>query len=1094
MSFISFGIRKPVASNLVMLTIIGAGLLFGLQLRREFFPEVRPNQVLILAPYPGASPDEIEDALAIKIEDRVRDLRDIKEINTTITEGAASIMIEFEPGIDIDTAVARVKREIDALEDLPERSEQITVDDFEPLLPVISLTVYGDADERTMKDVIKNMRDDLRLLPGMGDIVISGVRTDEISVEVQHEQMIQHGVSLPAVAQRVREAMAESPGGAIRTPSSVVPVRTIGADDRVDEVRQIVAKSDRAGRSVRLGEIATVSAGFADVDLRTRLGNQPAVSLTAYAKGKEDVPYIASLVKAYAAGRERSEFTPSVVERIRVGMVEGRGDGELPARVQAYETGLTQPPLSGLQLITHNNLARLVSQRLELLSRNATWGLALVFATLLLLLAPRVAIWVTMGLFISVLGTLAVMYALDISLNFLTMFGLIIVLGLLVDDAIIVAENISARHEAGEPALSAAEAGAKQVAWPVVATVLTSIAAFFPLRFIEGRLGDMLGALPVVVACALGVSLLESLFILPSHMGHSLLKADRRGSNPRRWLKWFEHKRLALFERILTPGYMWFIRRCLGAKYLTLALAVAIVIFSAGMIAGGRVPFTFMTSADSEIVVANLSMPVGTAFARTDEAARRIEAAVLTAEEVNVLYTIVGATADVEGEASIAQSHRAQFFIELKPIEERDRRSEEVIDTIRAEIGEAPGVKSLRFEELQGGVSGPDVTLTVTGDALASILPVVERVKSVLRDYEGVFGIADDSDAGQRELQFRLRPGADQLGLTVALVAEQVRAAVYGLEAHTFAGDREDVDVRVMLDEEHRRSLAAIESMYIFTPSGQAVPLREVVHIEEARSYASVRRLDSRRAVTVTADVENAVIGTEDLMAALTPRLREVEQSVLGVNILPRGRQKEVADSMSSLPLGMLVAITIIYVILAWLFASYTKPLIVLCAVPFATVGAIWGHFILGFDVTILSLIGFVALTGIVVNDSLILMQFYGEERAAGSLPRDALLAAGRARLRAILLTTMTTVLGLSPLMLEQSFQARFLIPMAITISFGLIAATMVTLVVLPCLVLAGHDVRHVGMRLWYGRNPAQREHKMMIHAASPSTGEAPIS
>lgn len=1082
MSLPRFGVRRPVAANLVMFAIVGAGVIFGSGLRREFFPETRPNEVLVTAPYPGASPDEVEDSLAIKIEDKVADLRDVKEINTTVVEGAATVRIEFEPGVDIDDAVARVKRAVDELQDLPERSERIVVTEFEPNIPVINLTIFGEASERTLKTIAQEARDDLRTLPGMGDVFLTGVRGDEISVEVREEALLEHGVSLVEVARRVTEAMSDIPGGAVRQPTSIVSLRTEGAEEESHPIRGIPVAASPGGRVVTLGEVARVSEGFVDADVRTRFDGARSMGVVCYATGDQDVIQIADMVKAYVAGRKREAMDLSLREQGAVG--EERS--ALPARLLAYRLGASREALPGVDMRTHNDLARFVRQRLELLSRNALWGGVLVFLTLLVLLAPRVALWVTVGLIVSLMGTLAVMRLADISLNFLTMFGLIIVLGLLVDDAIVVAENISAKHEAGLPPLEAAVSGAGQVSWPVVATVLTTICAFMPLRLIEGRIGDLMGALPVVVACALGVSLLESLLILPAHMAHSLKSADRRAQRRRRRrgasadraerarrAPWRER----VFHDTLLPRYGRALEWCLERRYLTVAAATGLVFVSVGMVVGGRVPFTFLVSADAELVTAEVRMPVGTPLNRTDEVVSRIEAVARAMPETDSVLAIVGAVQDVESTAGAQQTHLGQLFIELKPVEERERRSDQVIDAMRAELGEIPGVKRLRFEEVQGGPAGPAITLTAVGRRPEAIAAVVEEIKHELARFEGVYGIADDADAGQRELRIRLREGAAELGFTTAGLAQQIRGAVFGIEAHTFAGDREDVDVRVMLDTRTRRSLAALEGMFVFTPSGRSVPLAEVAEITEGEGYATLRRLNRERAVTVTADVNRSVANPEEITAELLPIVRRLADETPGVRVLARGRQEDLADSFRSLPIGMLAAVGMIYVILAWLFSSYTQPLIVLTAIPFALIGVVWSHLALGFDMTILSLIGFVALTGIVVNDSLILMEFFNHKREEGMPLRQALVASGQARFRAILLTTMTTFLGLSPLMAEQSFQARFLIPMAITISFGLLSATVVILLVLPCLMLIGADIRRGAQWVWHaGRPPAAAE------------------
>ncbi len=1086
MSLAAFGVRKPVVANLVMFAIIGAGVVFGLSLRREFFPESEARQIVINAPYPGASPDEVERTLAIKIEDAVADLDDIKELTSSVSEGIASITIEFRDGVDINEMLFEVKREMDALQDLPEESERIVVDKFEPNLPVCVLSIYGNADERTMKEAIQQIRDDLETLPGMGDITISGVRTDEVTVEVPERELLKHGLSLPAISDAISQAMRELPAGSVRSESLNTAIRTMGVEDRVDSIRSIIIKAGN-GQSLRLGDIAQVRAGFADVDLRTRLNGEPSVSLTVFKVGSQDAVEMADMVKAYKLGREvaagRAEpITLTPLEFIRAKFRPQEDTTPPSDRIAAYELGLsrTTPPPGELAITT--DLARFIVGRLDLLTRNALAGGVLVLLVLVLFLNLRVAFWTAVGLGVSLLGTLAAMSLLGYTLNLLTMFGLIIVVGLLVDDAIVVAENITRRYEEGDDPDTAAVDGTNQVNWPVVATIVTTICAFLPLALIEGQIGDLLGSLPVVVACALIVSLAEALFILPVHMAHSLHK-HRRASGAQdngviaRAEAVADRYRTRFFSGLLIPLYTSTVRILLRARYLTVTCALSSLILCFGLVAGGIVESTFLESSDAETVNIELQMPIGTPASRTDEYVKRIERAAVAQDEVSAVFAQVGAVNSIDGGSeSSQQSHIAQAILELKPVEQRDRSSEQVINAIREQIGELPGIKSLRIEELSGGPGGPPITLTVTGENPARMMPVVDAIKSALADYDGVRDIADNSDSGRRELQITLKDTGRELGFTQTSLGQQIRGAVFGLEAYTFAGVREDVDVRVMLPEDSRRSLAAIEQMRVFSPVGIAVPLQEIAELRDTDGYATIRRLNRARAISVTAEVNRALVNPEQLIADLRPRLRELENANPGIRILERGRQQDNAESLASLPIGMLVAIGLIYFTLAWLFGSYVQPFIVLSAVPFAAIGMILGHLVLGFTMTILSFIGFIALSGIVVNDSLIYMSFYNRLRDSGMHIEDACVETGRARLRAILLTTVTTVLGLLPLLLEQSFQARFLIPMAITIAGGLVSATLIILVALPCLLMIFDDIRRFVRWAWSGgREPLAR-------------------
>ncbi len=1080
MSLTSFGVRKPVLVNLYVFGLIMGGLFFGSGIRREFFPEVNPTEVIVAAPYPGASPDEVERSLATKIEDRLADLRDIEEMTTVVTEGLASVRIEFEDGVDIDAKVAEVKREVDALQDLPDRVERIIVTKFEPNIPVIILNLHGDIPERVLKEEIQRIRNDLTRMPGMGTIQLSGARTDEIAVEVRPGALVEHGLSLPRVTDRVRQAMIEVPGGSVRGSGASQSVRTMGADERADAVRDIIVKAGADGAAIRVGDIATVTEGFVDADLFTRFNGRPSVGLTVFKVGDGDAIDMADMVKAYVAGRKGEPIRPTLIERLK--MMGGPADGPpVSARLAAYETGRSRgaPPA---EITLASDLSRFISQRLQLLARNAGTGAFFVFVTLMLLLNWRSSFWVTLGLFVAVMGTLILMRLSGITLNLLTMFGLILVVGMLVDDGIVIAENISTKHDAGEPAGEAAIHGTSQIAWPVVATIVTTVFAFLPLMLLKGRIGDLLGALPLVVVCALSVSLIEALFSLPKHMSKSLARSDERRARggAGRFTKIeerFDAARDRFFARWVLGPYRAASRATLERPWLTLSATVGVLMVSLGMVAGGRLPFVFFDSDDTETLLVDLRMPVGTPVERTDAIIRKLEEAALEQPEVKSVFAMAGATADLEGAPAQSQGHRGQLFIELTPVEVRQANGERTGDSIKVAIrtraGVLPGVKSLKIEGVEGGPGGPAISLAVLADDARAADPVIAALKERLGSYEGVYDVADDADAGSRELRLTPRPGASELGFTTESVALQVRGAVHGLEAHTFPGEREDVDVRVRYPEAERRSLAAIESMYLFTPDGRPVPLGEVVKVEETTGYATVRRLDRRRAVTVTAEVDDSIIRSpEEVTASLAPEIDRIRAEHPEVRIVARGRQQDLADSFSTLPIGMAVALALNYIVLAWLFQSYAQPLLVMTAIPLAIVGMIWGHIIMGYSLTFLSLIGFVALSGVVVNNSIVYMDFYNARRRAGLGALQAAYESGAARIRPILLTTITTTAGLGPLVLETSFQAKVLIPMAITICFGLMFSAVLVLLALPCLLVALDQTKRGLGAAWTGRLP----------------------
>ena len=1093
MSIARFGVRKHVVANLVMIALIGAGLIFGTSLRREFFPYIESRIVSITAPYPGAAPDEIEEALAVKIEDAVTDLDGVKELNTTVREGMCSVLVEFREGFDIDQASIDVQREVDALMDLPEDVENIVVDKVEQNLPAIIVALYSQTDERTMKDFIERTRDDLLSIKGITEIAIGGTRTDEIRVEVDPARALEHELSLVAISDRIRAAMIELPGGSVRTGTSTISVRSVGVEERADEIREIPLKGVGGG-VIRVSDVAAVTEGFTDTDLRARYEGEPTVTATVIRVGDQDIISLAEKVKAYVAGRNGEPLGLTWREKIMSALAGPDADpGALSERIRAHRLGAeraAEAPPPGT-LMTTTELSRFVEGRLDLLTRNAAIGGALVFLVLVLLLNWRISLWVALGLAVSLLGALAMMSWVNVSLNLLSMFGLIIVIGIIVDDAIVVAENITAHHESGKSAFEAAIDGADQVTWPVVATVLTTISAFLPLALLDGQIGDFMRVLPIIVGVSLAISLVEALFILPSHMGTSFRGVEKRRERGRtrrrggvialmgRLEARYDRARDRIINHRIIPAYGRFIDLSMRFRYITLACVVAALVVSVGMVASGRLEFVFFEEDDAETVNIDITMPIGTPVERTDEVVRRFERVAMDQPQVQSTFAQAGAQSDLQGRmGATVSTHVGQLILELQPAERRDVKSSRLIERIRDLVGEIPDAKSIRMAGQSGGPGGTDLNYTVTADRPERLDRAVRIIKSTMDEYDAVYGIADDSDKGQREVRFTLRDGAAELGFTRANLGRQIQGMVFGLEAFTFAGNREDVDVRVMSPERVRRSLASIENQFVYTPGGTPVPLTEVALIEESRAYATIRRVDRRRAVAVQADVDRELGNPDTIAAEIKPVIAERIERIPGVELLERGRQQDLQESMSSLPIGLLAASGMIYVILAWLFSSFTQPLIVMSAIPFALVGMIWGHLVLGFSLTFLSLIGFVALAGVVVNDSLIFMQFFNERRAEGMSVHDAGVGAGRARFRAIMLTTITTVFGLLPMMLERSFQAQFLIPMAITIACGLISATVIILVILPCLLKILDDVVHLIRVLWTGdpaiprRNP----------------------
>ncbi|MFQ5462185.1 MAG: efflux RND transporter permease subunit [Phycisphaerae bacterium] len=1060
-----FSVKNPVLVNLFMVTILAGGAYSGATIVREMFPESRPNRVMVLTAYPGASPSEVEKGITLRIEETVKDVDGVEKLTSSASEGVSTIIIELESSYhDIDQAVTDVKAAIDTIptEDFPTEAEQTAVSKLDPKLPVISIALFGELDSRRLKTLGEDLREEVMLLPGISNVVLSGTRRDEISIEVRPERLVRYGLSFMDVAGAIAESNLDVPGGQLRTSGSNVSVRTLGEKDRGEELYDIVLRSDPTGRVVRLADVATIVDGFEDIDVLGRFNGAPAVNITVYKTPEQDAIGIAKTVRAMVAGKQGTQLHREWTD-ILLARVTGRD-----TLTGVYEDARRNPFPPGVNVDVHTDLSRFVEGRLDLLTRNGLWGLLLVALSLLVFLHWRVAFWVMMGLVLAVMGALLCMQFLGHTLNLITMFGLIIVLGLLVDDAIIVSEHVFTKWEAGVEPHQAAIDGTEEVTWPVVAAILTTVVAFLPLMFIEGQLGSWLGTLPVIVCIALTVSLIEALTILPSHLAHGLKPTGppvkpRGRSALRDVIARIRRVEQDFVQRRLRRTYTRLLTTTTQYRYVTIAGLMSVLIVVFGLLGGGFVQQVFIQKVDSETLVARLRMEVGTPVAQTATAVEAIEKAAMDLPELRSVYSLIGIEVSDDAIVSPPQSHLAQVFIELTPSEQRRRNSDKILADLRAATDAIEGVEKLNYTSLQGGPGGAPVHLEIGGDDVAELSEVADEIKSMLADYEGVFDVLDDFEAGRREVQIELFYSARALGLTTASLATQVRAAFYGFEARKVQRGREDVKIMVRYPAESRRRIYDIETMRIATPSGALVPFTEVARLAEGTGFSTIHRKNQRRTVTVTADVDDAVVTPDEIIASLMERFPSIYKRHPGVKLEFGGQKLETKKAFGSIKSIAVIAVLLIYVILAGLFKSYIQPLIVLSVVPYGIIGVVLGHLVMGYPMTIMSSIGTVALTGIVVNDSMLVVTFINRAIASGVPPMEAAIQGGTSRLRAILLTSATTVLGVAPLLLERSFQAEFLIPMGIAISAGLIFATVLTLIAVPGLYLIVLDLRSLG-------------------------------
>lgn len=1092
MSLPGFSVRNSVLVNCMMLVILAGGGIFAITLTREFFPESRPDRVMVSMIYPGVQPTEIEKAVTIKVEEALRDVDGVEKVESTVSEGVSTTIVTLFNDIDdVDVVVQDLKAEIDAIPDLPRDVESTNIRKLKPRLPVIGVAVYGQGDEAALKRAARDLRDDLLRIPGITDVDLVGVRDDEISVEVRPDRLYEFDVTFEEVAAAVRQTNIDVSGGTLKGERSTITLRTLGEQLRGVDLEEIVVRTNADGRQIRVRDVARVADGFVDVDVENWFNGQRSVNCMVFKTGDQDILQISESVKAYVAGKRNEPFDPVGWNAAwespwywRPFALVGTGAVRAvnlmvgkPDPVKIYEDSRQAPFAHEFRLGVHTDLARFLSGRIDLMVRNGTSGLILVAVSLLLFLNWRVAMWTALGIPVSFLGTFALMWMMGVSINLISLFGLIIVLGIIVDDAIVIGENIYRHVQEGMPPRQAAIHGAEEVMWPVIVAVTTTIGAFFPLMFLGGQMGEFFSQLPLVIMAALSVSLLEALVILPAHLMHLPAKAPPGVETSRL----HETSRQRFFRRLAAIGeqfshgrivraYDAFLRLALRWRYVTVAVALSTLVASVGLVVGGVVEWQFFPRMDSETLIAVLEMPIGTPAEATRERLRELDEKVRHVPEVMNCQTTVAAVMSVGAAGATGasvSSHMGQLIIELRSAEEREHRKERSSDEILKELREfsatLPGTNSVVWEGLSGGPGGKDIEIRVAGPDFDLILGAGEELKQTLSTFAGVVDLDDDFDRGQRELQLALRESARPTGINTSQLGEHVRSAMYGREARRLTRNREDVKIMVRYPKDFRENMYNIESMWIPTGFGQGtrgwVPLREVAEVTEAEGFSTLHRSQQQRSVKVMADVAEGA-SSDAIVAQIRKAFAEkIQPKFPGTSIEFLGNVEEQAKSLGSLFIALPIALMIIYMMIAGLFRSYYQPVVVMLAIPFALQGAIIGHWVTGYAATLISAIGFVALTGIVVNDAIVLVDYVNGRIRRGATPFQANLEGSRTRLRAIFLTSETTIAGLLPMLFETSFQAKFLIPMAVTISFGLLFSTILTLLIVPSINMIFFDV-----------------------------------
>jgi len=1004
---------NSVAANLVMLFLLIGGFFWGTQIKQEVFPEFTLDQVTVSVVYPGASPEEVEQGIILPIEEAIQSLDGIEEITSVADEGNGRVTVEALADADIQQLATDIKNEIDRITAFPEEAEEPLVSIPTRKRQVVTLIVYGEQRSTVLREVTETIRDQLLQDKEITQVELLGERPLEMSIEVSQENLRRYNLKLADIAARIKNSSLDLPGGSIKTRGGEILVRMKERRDFKNEFARIPIVSGIDGTQVTLDDIAVVNDGFKETDQFLIFNNKPALGIEVYRVGKQTPITVA-------------EAVAKQVETLRK---------SLPA---------------GVSIDTVDDRSVIFKQRMQLLVKNGYFGLILVFVLLGLFLEARLAFWVTMGIPISFLGSLLFIPQFGISINMVSLFAFIISLGIVVDDAIVVGENIYSYKQQGYGALDAAIRGAREIAMPVTFSILTNIVTFLPLYFVPGIMGKIFSNIPVVVISCFAISLIEALFVLPAHLGHQKEVRSQIMLFILRQQQKFSQGFSALVRNVYGPCLRFSIR----FRYVTVTLGIVTLLIAVAYVKSGRIGIIMFPRIESDLSYVTATLPVGVPVEDTILVHNRIMAAAET------LIDEIGRQEQVQGVLSYIDRNTTWIKVYMMPPDERQVPTAEFTRRWRAETGALAGIENMKFLADFGG-PGSGAALTV--ELQHRDTEVLKKASAELADALSFFPIVSDIDdgftPGKDQFDFRLKAEGYQLGFSPADVARQIRNAYYGNEVLTQLRGRNEIKIMVRNPEHERKAEYYLEEMLVTTPKGVKVPLKDIVQIERGKAYTSIDRRNGRRVVTVTSDVVPQSQADRVLDSIKQDTLPRLQEKYLGLNFSFEGKQSDRQESMAALGRGMIVAQLIVYVLLAIAFRSYLQPAIIMVSIPFGIVGAIIGHLIMGYSLSILSMFGIVALSGVVVNDSLILIDFANRQVRGGATHYAAILNAGIKRFRPIILTTLTTFFGLTPMILETSRQAKFLIPMAISLGFGILFSTFIVLVLVPALYIILEDV-----------------------------------
>ena len=1026
LGIIDYFSRNSVAANLMMVLLLFGGLLAGRSLTSQVFPTIDPGLVTVTVPYPGATPSEVEESITRRIEESVLGIDGVQRVTSRASENIGTVTVELKDFVDAAQVRDDVEAAVERLADFPpEDAEQPEVERADTVSDVLTLVVSSEQDEKALRLSAQRLEATLLELQEVTLVSMMGARPFEISIEVSEETLRRFNLTISEVAAAVRASSVNLSSGELRTASGDLLLRTNNKGDRGEDFANIVLRSDPNGSILRLSDIATIRDGFADVDLIQQFNGRQSLFVKVQKSESEDALTIAAAVKQ---------------------------------RLQTYT------PDSGVDIAIWDDQTEILQQRLGLLIRNGILGFALVFLFLAIMLDLRLATWVAMGVPISFLGAVMFFAPFDVNINMISLFGLIIVLGLVVDDAVVVGENIISEQESGGQDHASTLRGVRGVFSPVTVGVLTTMAAFAPLLFVTGTFGQILGSVPIVVILVLTMSLIEVFLILPAHLSHG--QAWSRGA-----LKTFQDavaRRVTLFrDGYLVPG----VEKAVRHSYLTLLAGIAMLVLAGALISSGSVRFIFFPELESNSIRATLEFPVGTPFNTTKAAAERIVNAAYTVNEnvggasfKAVSVTIGGRSQTGGGPGGggrlTTASNLASVEIQLASEPQRTLSAQQLEKLWRTEVGPIAGVERLSFvaDFFSGGA---DVEFELAHKDEATLFRAVDAMKAGYADIPGAYDIQDSFSLGKRQFDIALTAAGEAAGLTPEMIARQLRGNFFGQEVQRIQRGREELKVMVRYPYTERQSIRSLYDARIRLNDGTETPLNTVANLTETRSFSSIDRVNGLRIVTVSAEVDSDVITPTQANARVSNQLMpRMKKQFPGLQVRLAGAGLDQTRDLASLGQMMTIAMLVIFLLLASQLRTYTLPFVVLAGIPFGAAGAVIGHFILGYNISFISIFGIVALSGVVINDSLVLVDQYNRLRAEdGKPPAEAIVEAARRRFRAIFLTTATTALGLAPMLFEDSTQAQFLVPMAVSLATGIVFASAIILFLIPALVMIRHNL-----------------------------------